>query len=236
MKDLFGDRLGPYLLGPNETPENGIYTGDARELALAIPDESVDLIFTDPVYQNIDDYRWLAETATRVLRDGKSVLAFCAHHRVIECGSVMHSADSLLSGPVLEHYISGPMGRLFSHSVQCNVIPCLWFSKNSPTNKWMALQQADYLTGDRGHKWGKNALMVQYRIEKFTDSNDIIVDFFCGGGTVPAVCKMLVRRWLAFEIEPQIAESARQRVRQTQPPLFVPEPAAVQAVMWTPSG
>ena len=38
-------KLGPYLLGPNDTPENGIYTGDARELAKAIPDESVDLIF-----------------------------------------------------------------------------------------------------------------------------------------------------------------------------------------------
>lgn len=56
------DQLGPYLLGPNDTPENGIYTGDARELAKAIPDESVDLIFTDPVYDRIEDYRWLAET------------------------------------------------------------------------------------------------------------------------------------------------------------------------------
>ena len=35
--------LGPYDL-------NTIITGDARELAKAIPDESVDLIFTDPVY------------------------------------------------------------------------------------------------------------------------------------------------------------------------------------------
>ena len=53
--------LGPYLLGPNDENQ-GIYTGDARELAEAIPDESVDLIFTDPVYDRIDDYRWLAES------------------------------------------------------------------------------------------------------------------------------------------------------------------------------
>jgi hypothetical protein len=55
------ERLGPYLLGPNDTDENGIYCGDARELAKAIPDESVDLIFTDPIYDRIDDYRWLRE-------------------------------------------------------------------------------------------------------------------------------------------------------------------------------
>jgi len=54
-------KLGPYDL-------NTIVTGDARQLAEAIPDESVDLVFTDPVYDRIDDYRWLAETAARVLK------------------------------------------------------------------------------------------------------------------------------------------------------------------------
>ena len=37
--------LGPYQLGYNETEECGIYHGDARLLALDIPDESVDLVF-----------------------------------------------------------------------------------------------------------------------------------------------------------------------------------------------
>ena len=72
------DRLGPYLLGPNDENQ-GVYTGDARELAPAIPDGSVDLIFTDPVYQNIDDYRWLAETAARVLKSGKSCMALAGN-------------------------------------------------------------------------------------------------------------------------------------------------------------
>jgi len=43
-------KLSPYLLGPNSTPENGIYAGDAKELAKLIPDESIDLILTDPPY------------------------------------------------------------------------------------------------------------------------------------------------------------------------------------------
>ena len=74
MVEVAGNYLGPYLLGPNDVNQ-GIYTGDARELARAIPDESVDLIFTDPVYQNIDDYRWLAETAARVLKPDSACLA-----------------------------------------------------------------------------------------------------------------------------------------------------------------
>lgn len=215
-------KLGPYLLGPNDTTENGIYTGDARELSLAIPDNSVDLIFTDPVYQNIDDYRWLAEIGAKVLKPGGSMVAFCAHHCVISSGAVM--LPFLDAAPVLEHYISSSVGRLFSHSIQCNVMPALWFTKGSPKNDWMALQQADYLSGKRGHKWGKSALMIQYRVEKLSGPDDIVFDPFCGGGTVPAVCKMLGRNYLAFEIVPDIAELARERTHNTQPPLFVPEP------------
>lgn len=204
-------KLGPYEL-------NSIITGDACELAKGIPDESIDLIFTDPVYQRIDDYRWLAEMAARTLKQGGSVIAFCAHHLTIPCGAQM--LPYLDAAPVLEHYLSSrTIGRLFSHSVQCNVMPALWFTKGSPTNKWMALQQADYLTGKRGHKWGKAELMILYRLVKFTEVGDIVLDPFVGGGTTPAVCKMLNRRWLAFEIEPDVADQARQRVANTQPPL-----------------
>ena len=55
------DMIGPYEL-------DRIITGDARELAKAIPDESVDLIFTDPPYPRefLPLYGWLAETAARV--------------------------------------------------------------------------------------------------------------------------------------------------------------------------
>ena len=52
----------------------------------------------------------------------------------------------------------------------------------------------------------------------------MIFDPFTGGGTVPAVCKMLGRNYLAFEIDPTTADNARLRVQNTQPPLFVLQP------------
>ena len=55
-----------------------IYTGDARELAKGIPDNSVDLIFTDPPWDDASMplYQWLAECSSRVLRPGGFVLAY----------------------------------------------------------------------------------------------------------------------------------------------------------------
>lgn len=211
------DKLGPYLLGPNDENQ-GVYCGDARELAPAIPDKSVDLIFTDPVYQNIKDYQWLAKISKRILRPRKSVLAFCAHTKEVEAGRVM--LPYLRPGTILQHTVVASRGRLFSHSLQCNTQPCLWFSKGLPDSKWQFIEINSPIPEPRGHKWGKAVSAIWYRIEHFTDVGDIVIDPFCGGGTVPAVCKMLSRHWLAFEIDPDTAETARQRIRQTQPPLF----------------
>ena len=61
------DRLGAFEL-------NHIYTGDAKELTKDIPNESIDLIFTDPVYQNLDDYEWLAQEAARLLKPNSTLL------------------------------------------------------------------------------------------------------------------------------------------------------------------
>jgi DNA modification methylase len=214
--------LGPYEL-------NSIVTGDARELAKAIPDKSVDLIFTDPVYDRIEDYEWLAETAARVLKDRGSVLAFCGHSYEIKAGAAMLISD-LRAGPTLHHYITGTVSRLFSHSLQCNLIPCLWFSKGLPSNRWMFIQQLSIPKGERRHKWGKAELMVKTRLEVFTCPNALILDPFAGGGTVPAVCKQLNRQYLAFEIDPPTADLARQRVANTQPPLplVYPEQMAME--------
>ena len=55
-----------------------IVTGDARALAERIPDCSIDMIFADPIYENLDDYAWLAETAARVLKPDSACLVWCS--------------------------------------------------------------------------------------------------------------------------------------------------------------
>ena len=52
---------------------------------------------------------------------------------------------------------------------------------------------------------------------------DIVLDPFCGSGTTCLAARALGRHYLAFEIDPDTCELARERVRNTQPPLFVPE-------------
>jgi DNA modification methylase len=69
--------------------------------------------------------------------------------------------------------------------------------------------------------WQQDANSAQFFIKAATG---VIWEPFCGSGTTPAACKMLGRHYLAFEIDPIAAETARERVHNTQPPLIVPEP------------
>lgn len=220
------DSLGPYRLGPNDENQ-GIYTGDARELAKAIPDESVDLIFTDPVYQNIDDYRWLAETAARVLKpDSACLVSFGIGY--------LDNASHAMRGYGLTYrwemvwYQSNNMQR--ADTGFCKWSPIRWYEKGRtiPRRLVQDLRNIPVEIGrgrqDDNHKWAKRTELIEYYLEPFCDFGAIVFDPFTGGGTVPAVCKMLGRKWLAFEIDPAIAETARERVRMTQPPLFVPQP------------
>ena len=206
---------------------NQIVTGDARVLAERIPDESVDLIFTDPVYDRIDDYRWLAETAARVLRLNGSVLVWTQTSLIQETLNAM--SPPLRYRWQIVHYKPGRVKNKFGAAGFCQWEPLLWFDLgNSKRLRWRDIFQTmpfqDFAPQTTvNHRWSKNPDAIAQPLSAFPMA-EITVDFYAGSGTLPAVCKMLGRNYVAFEIEPDTAELARQRVVNTQPPLFVPEP------------
>jgi site-specific DNA-methyltransferase (adenine-specific) len=75
---------------------------------------------------------------------------------------------------------------------------------------------SDHLAGGgrdkKFHEWGQDKSEVEHLISRLTHPGDLIVDPFCGGGTVPAACKSLGRRWLATEINKNTALIARKRL------------------------
>jgi hypothetical protein len=217
-----GARLGEFDL-------DTIVTGDARELSRGIPDASIDLIFTDPVYQNIDDYRWLAETAARVLKPDSGCFAWIANPQMFKVGEVMSNYLNFVMP--LNYTTPGGTYMLFSRKVFVWSTICLWYEKGK-TKTYSAFP--DSISSAKppanGFKWNKNPEAIAKWMHSLTSRDSIVFDPFTGGGTVPAVCKMLGRHYLAFEIDPETAERARERVLNTQPPLFTLAPQ--QAELW----
>ena len=179
-----------------EEYRNQIVTGDARELAKAISDESIDLIFTDPIYDRIDDYHWLAETATRILKPNRACLTFCGIEwlgetiQAMRQGGLEYRWQLILSMPYRNGgHIQGGFSQYIS---------CLWFEKGHSIPIRQIPDMRLWRPADGPFKWAKNPDFVAYYLENFSLTLDV-----------------------AFEIDPVTAERARERVRNTKPPLFV---------------
>lgn len=228
-------KLGPYILGPTDDENQGVYTGDARELAPAIPDESVDLIFTDPPYPKkyLPLYGWLAKEAARILKPSGFLLAMCGQLYLDEIFPML--SEHLTYFWKYEVGLSGWEGGVVwpQGNTSVNIVvrskPVLAYSKGLALPRTSTLSLFYGNGGDkRFHVWGQDIVSARYYIDCFSALGDVVFDPFVGGGTTPAACYLIDRRWLASEINPDMAETARQRVRQTQPPLFTLEPEQIK--------
>jgi len=218
--------LGPYSLGPNDLEEQGIYIGDAKILVKEIPDESIDLILTDPVYQNTDDYRWLAETVVRVLKDNRPCLAFCGIPFLPQTLVAMQNGGLAYRWQII-WYRNNEIRQRGAPPGKNMYTPCLLFDKGKSKRRSFAfdihsIPVISAVDEPARFKWLKPRCLIRLLLSNYSRVSDIVLDPFTGSSTVPAVCKMLGRQYLAFEIIPEVAEQGRRRVGATQPVIFPP--------------
>jgi hypothetical protein len=212
--------LGPYLLGPNDVGQ-GIVRGDLRILGDFIPDESVDMVFTDPPWAPVTHsiYGDIARLASRVLKPR----GFCA----VYCGVAYMDEVMEQMASSMDYFwtICGyqPESNLVynSKNVGCHWRPILLYSKG-PARAPRFISDVWRTNRDKAHhEWGQGESLPTRYIDRLTRDGDIVLDPCVGGGTIPVVCKILGRRWLAFDIDQTAVDEARRNVLETQPPLFV---------------
>ena len=219
--------MGPFLLGPNDTPENGIYTGDARDLAKAIPDESVDLIFTDPPYKQefLYLYEWLVGFSARVLRPDGFLMTYVGPYHKDTVMSLFRGKMEYFWDYI--DYNTHNSTIIWPRNTISRYKSIIAYrkrgSKSRPRAHVLGVLPG---TGEdkRFHKWGQPRRTAEYYIEYFSHINDVVVDPFVGGGTTADACQVVQRRYLAFEILPEMAEIARHRIGHIRPPLFTLQP------------
>lgn len=235
--------LGPYLLGPNDTPENGIYTGDARELARAIPDESVDLILTDPPffcpaahYQSRVKWqrRWadmsilttwwavICDEAKRILKPSGYAITFCNADSFPAFYPAMYNRWDRLSLLVWDKLNPG-LGRNWRHQHELILVACQTAAYLPDDGKMRTdvLRCKATPSADRQHPVQKPVALLRNLVEAASPHAGLVVDLFCGSGTTLEACILSGRGFLGFEKDCEYADLARERVCNTQPPLFV---------------
>jgi 16S rRNA G966 N2-methylase RsmD len=185
-----------------EIEASGIYHGDFRDRYRdVIPPESVQLVLTDPPYdeESIDVYAAAAEAANYVLRPGGSLLAYSGQK---------HIGDVIAAMSIHLRYWwfftvqqTGPGHLLQRLGVRSFCKPVLWFVKETRGNVSAILPDVIPGSGREKdlHAWQQGESEAAFLIEEFTNPGDLVVDFCAGSGTVLAAAKSLGRRFTGFE-------------------------------------
>ena len=226
-------KLGPYDL-------NTIITGDARELAKAIPDESVDLVLTDPPFgigfkysndynddpkQYPDLVRWIIKESSRVIKPGGLCFVFVAQPQLRHVWPLFPDDSRIFAA--CKNFV-----QLRPTPVQFSYDPVIFWRKDGERLK--EYRGRDWHIGNTNpmsrkdnvkfHSCPRPLDTIIYMVDNFCPRSGIVLDWFMGSGTTAVASKVLHRNWWGSEIDADTAELARERVRNTQPPLFVLEP------------
>ena len=197
--------------------DSALTLGDFRTAADSIPDETVDLIFTDPPYNEeaIPLYAGLAILALRVLKPGGICMTYAGHSHLPEVMAAMLENGVLRYGWTCAILHSGGDLRFRNLKIQNHWKPILLFYKE-PRNPWWDWF-VDVTSGgkEKGqHEWQQAESEAAHFVKALSPANGIVLDPFAGSGTTLVAAKKLGRRYLGFEIAKDAYQKAQIRLSE----------------------
>lgn len=202
-----------------------IQAGDFRRLSEDLADDSVDLVLTDPPYPKEYLPLWadLGRVAARVLKPSGFLVSYSGAMFLPDIMGMLgeHLTWYWLGG--LHH--RGPMCRIWSRGVLQGMKPILIYQKqpHQAQGRWFIDLVESPKQDKKYHKWGQPVIPTRRLLETFSEPGDLVLDPFLGGGTTAVACFQTGRRCIGYEVDPDMAETARQRVENCQLPLPMPQ-------------
>jgi len=177
--------------------------GDALKLSAdQIADGSIDCIITDPPYPKEFLQCWadLSEIAVRVLKPSGFCVAYSGALHLPEVISELSAHLIYYWQMILLH--SGVIAGVQGRHINAGYKPILVFQK--PPFKIIDDYFIDIIKGSGRAKdadeWQQSEEELRPLFDVFTNKGDIVLDPFCGTGTVLNMCIKLKRRGIGFDI------------------------------------
>jgi hypothetical protein len=192
-------------------PTDLIRVGDFREVLTDLPDESVDLLFTDPPYAKefYPLYGALAELGSRVLKVGGSLVAYAPTYALADILPLMVPHLRYWNEIIVEH--TGQLSRLSYFRTIVKAKALLWFVKGRYEGRWVSNLIRSRPPDKQAHEWAQSPVEATDCIKRLTPPAGIVVDPMCGSGTTLRAALFLGRRTLGCEIDPHRSKVAAVR-------------------------
>ena len=188
-------------------------------------------------YENFTE-EWLGE-AVRILKPNGSIYVFMGVRFISNLFLTMEDRCKLIfNGWITWHYTQG-MGRKkgfsprhedilfftksedFTFNLDDIRVPQKYFRERNnmsganPGDVWQ-FSHVHYCSAEREkHPTQKPEALMQRMIAASSNEGDLILDPFSGSGTTARVAKLLSRRWIAIDLNPEYIAMGERRVQET---------------------
>lgn len=204
-----------------ELPNNNncqLHNQDFRNIgADIIPDNSIDLIFTDPPYSmdSLELYNDLGTFANRALKEGASLVTFVGQYDLLKIGNLVVNSGLRYLWPICVKH-TGHYAKMRRFGTQISVAwkPLLWFIKGDKASNlgWLV----DYMESEppdkEAHDWQQSTVEAEHIIKAITVENQIILDPCMGSGTTGIAALNLKRKFIGIEIDKERFEIAQANI------------------------
>jgi len=207
---------------------NRVICGDCVGVMDEMPDESVDLVVTDPPYmaryrdrslrrvRNDDNGSWLIPSFAQVacvLKNNRFCVSFYGWHKADQFIAAWRYAGLRPVGHIVfvKRYPSNARTGFFEYRHEAAYL----LAKGRPAQPVPRLPDVlpwEY-TGNRHHPTEKPVSAIAPLIGQFSRPHDIVLDPFAGSGTTAVAARELGRQYIAIELDEGHARTARERLK-----------------------
>ena len=216
-----------------------VICGDCLEVLKGIPDNSIDLVVTDPPYSmayvsshrksrfsaihfdELDgDLTWFhdfANQANRVLKNHTHIYIFCNDYAISDYRHMLQYSkfkNKRVLVWVKNDHTAGDLDGDYGNKTEF-----ILFAQKG-RRLLNGKRNVNVLNYDRVselyHPTQKPTSLISFLIKKSSNPGDIVLDPYLGSGTTAVAAKQLGRRYIGIEINPKYCEIAEDRLRQTE--------------------
>jgi ParB-like chromosome segregation protein Spo0J len=193
-----------------------LHLGDFKVVTKKIPDNSIQLLLTDPLYNEeaIKDYRDVAEVAKRVLKPGGFLIVYCGTLWIDKI------FEAIKSSGLIYHWIGGiyftdGITKELSRNIISRYRPVLFFRKEGQSKHRGLIYDMFALPSEvELHHYQQNIEPIKSWIMSLTEPHDTVLDCFLGTGTVGAAAAMEKRKFIGIEIDNKMLATAKARIKK----------------------
>ena len=193
--------------------------GKMETLGENIPDNSIDLIFTDPPYNeaSLSLYADLAKLADRVLKPGGSLVTFVGHYALFKINDLIQDNSNLVYHWQIIVKHNGSKSRIHARHIWPYYKPLLWYYKPDIDGKLTIYQDVADLIESKAvskdtHKWEQSTIEAEHMIKPLTVEGNVILDPFMGSGTTGEAALNLNRRFIGIEVDKNHYSKSKKRL------------------------